>query len=355
MYESYFKLKGKPFQLMPDPYFFFASSGHNRALAYVRYGLSQGEGFIVLSGEIGAGKSTLVRTLFASLENKKDIVAAELMNTQLDSTDILKMTAAAFGLAYQNSDKTVLLKNLQTFFVSRQREGKRCLLVIDEAQNLPLESIEELRMLADLQSNGKNLLQIILLGQPEFTQRLQTPRLEQMRQRITASYHLTHMNQEETRAYIEHRLKKVGWKDDPKFTGKAFDQIYEITDGIPRRINSLCDRLMLFAFLEEKHSIDEKVVKNVAEELRNEGLNGYASGVPATDQGKDGKTAKANGNASAPATATGRAAEPVASGALEQRMAHLEQEFAEMKKRFAKEHDYMRKVVALSLDFGKDD
>jgi putative secretion ATPase (PEP-CTERM system associated) len=338
MYDSYYRLKGKPFQLAPDPFFFFGSSTHKRALAYLRYGLSQGEGFIIVTGDVGTGKSTLVRTLFGSLENKKDIVAGELINTQLDSTDILRMVAATFGLAHKTSEKTSLIKNLENFFIARQKEGKRCMLVVDEAQNLPLESLEELRMLSNFHYEGKNLIQIFLLGQSEFRENLAVPHMEQVRQRITASYHLAHLSAEETQAYIEHRLRKVDWQEDPSFTAEAYQQIYEFTEGIPRRINTICDRLLLYGFLEEKHRIDGEIVKTVAEEIAIEQpdvLKNKALAKKMEDK-EHAKTAVKN------------------PGDLEKRIMMLEAEMDVMKKRFKKEREYMRKIVQISLNFEED-
>ncbi|MCO7223456.1 XrtA/PEP-CTERM system-associated ATPase [Pleionea sp. CnH1-48] len=341
MYDSYYKFSGKPFQLAPDPFFFFGSSTHKRALAYLRYGLSQGEGFIIVTGDVGTGKSTLVRTLFGTLENKKDIVAGELNNTQLDSTDILRMVAATFGLAHKASEKTSLIKNLENFFIARQREGRRCMLVVDEAQNLPLESLEELRMLSNLFNDGKTLLQIFLLGQSEFREMLAVPHLEQVRQRITASYHLAHLNAEETQAYIEHRLKKVNWQDDPVFTAEAYQHIFDFTEGVPRRINSICDRLLLYGFLEEKHRIDGEIVTTVASEIAVEHPEIVAPSQPRHNL----ERAKAAGGGAPAADA----------GPLEERMQQLEAEMEAMKKRFKKEREYMRKIIQISLNFDDDD
>ncbi len=338
MYDSYYKLSGKPFQLAPDPFFFFGSNTHKRALAYLRYGLTQGEGFIIVTGDVGTGKSTLVRTLFGSLENKKDIVAGELVNTQLDSVDILRMVAATFGLAHKTSEKTSLIKNLETFFISRQREGKRCMLVVDEAQNLPLESLEELRMLSNLHSDGKNLLQIFLLGQSEFRENLAVQHLEQVRQRITASYHLAHLTTEETQAYIEHRLKKVGWQDDPIFTAEAYQHIFEFSEGIPRKINTVCDRLLLYGFLEEKHRIDGEIVKTVVDEITVEQPQLSAERRAAGPKELDSKQPLSK----------------QASSDIEQRMALLEAEMDAMKQRFKKEREYMRKIIQISLNFEDD-
>lgn len=336
MYESYYKLSGKPFQLAPDPFFFFGSSTHKRALAYLKYGLSQGEGFIVVTGDVGTGKSTLVRTLFASLEGKDDVVAAELINTQLNSTDILRMVAAAFGLAHKDNKKSSLLKNLENFFKSRNRDGKRCMLVVDEAQNLPFETIEELRMLSNIVENGKTLLQIFLLGQTEFREHLRAPVLDQVRQRVTASYHLSHLDGEETQAYIEHRLSKVEWDNNPSFTAEAFQAIFDFSEGVPRVINTTCDRLLLYGFLEEKTRIDGEIVKLVTEEINAEN---YA--------GKDSDTSKditIKTDASLPKDAT----------PMDVRLHQLEREMEDLKKRFRKEREFMRKIVQISLNFEDD-
>ncbi len=336
MYESYYKLKGKPFQLAPDPFFFFGSSTHKRALAYLKYGLSQGEGFIIVTGDVGTGKSTLVRTLFGSLAGKDDVVAAELTNTQLDSVDLLRMVAATFGLAHKENDKSSLLKNLENYFIARQREAKRCMLVVDEAQNLPFESIEELRMLSNLYYEGKTLIQIFLLGQSEFREHLRDPALEQVRQRVTASYHLSHLDAEETQAYIEHRLQKVGWKNNPSFTAEAFQQIFEFTEGVPRRINTTCDRLLLYGFLEEKSRIDGEVVKTVTDEISGEIDAGQTAA----------KYAKSPISRRLSSTSEGHSDE-----ALLVRIAHLEKEMDDLRNQFRKEREFMRKVVQVSLSF----
>ncbi|WP_444998516.1 XrtA/PEP-CTERM system-associated ATPase [Aliikangiella sp. IMCC44359] len=334
MYESYYKLSGKPFQLAPDPFFFFGSSTHKRALAYLKYGLSQGEGFIVVTGDVGTGKSTLVRTLFGSLEGKDDVVAAELINTQLDSTDILRMVAATFGLAHKENKKSSLLKNLENFFIARSKEGKRCMLVIDEAQNLPFETLEELRMLSNLYHDGKTLLQIFLLGQSEFREHLRDPALEQVRQRVTASYHLAHLDVEETQAYVEHRLRKVDWDNMPSFTAESFQLIYDFTEGVPRKINTTCDRLLLYGFLEEKSRIDGEIVKIVTSEI--------------TQENDAGKEAAAKSKVPLKVVESGL---PADASALEIRVHQLEKEMQDLRDRFRKEREFMRKIVQISLNF----
>ncbi|MEQ6341897.1 MAG: XrtA-associated ATPase [Gammaproteobacteria bacterium] len=269
MYETFYKLRDKPFQLGPDPRFFFGSRSHKRAMAYLRYGLNQGEGFIVITGDIGTGKTTLMRTLFADLV-RENVVAAQLVTTQLEADDMLRMVSASFGLAHEGISKAALLKNLETFLAARAREGKRVLLVVDEAQNIPVRSLEELRMLSNFQTGDKALLQSFLLGQAEFRHTLQSDGMEQLRQRVIAAYHLAPLDADETKSYIEHRLRRAGWSGDPTFTDAAYAAIHLATGGIPRRINTFCDRLLLYGFLEEIHEIDGETVALVDEELRQE-------------------------------------------------------------------------------------
>src|SRR6476469_1696118 len=255
MYEHFYGLSGKPFQLNPDPAFFFGSRGHKRASAYLQYGVHQSEGFIVITGEIGAGKTTLVRSLFEHLDRKR-LVAAQLVSTQLDADDMLRAVSAAFGLPAKAVDKATLLASLEAFLCQLATEGKRALLVVDEAQNLTPRAIEELRMLSNYQLGEQALLQSFLIGQPELRAMMQGPQMQQLRQRVIASYHLGPMDKTETQAYVEHRLAHVGWKGDPTFEPAAFDLIYQLSGGIPRRINTLCNRLLLSGYLGEKHSFD---------------------------------------------------------------------------------------------------
>jgi len=269
MYENYYGLSDQPFRLRPDPHFFFGSKGHKRAMAYLEYGLAQGEGFIVITGEVGAGKTTLVRNLFNQLSSDS-IVAAHIVNTHLDPDDTLRMVAAAFGLPYENMSKAALLHSFEQFLLSIDAEGKRALLVVDEAQNLTPRVVEELRMLSNFQTAEKSLLQTFLLGQPEFRATLHSPSMQQLRQRVMATYHLGPMDEMETQAYIEHRLHTVGWQNDPSFSPAAHAAIYEFTGGIPRKTNHLCDRLLLMGFLEELHAFTDAHVDEVVRDIRQE-------------------------------------------------------------------------------------
>lgn len=269
MYESYYGLTGKPFQLNPDPTFFYGSRGHKRALAYLQYGLYQGEGFIVITGEVGAGKTTLVRNLIDQLDPKK-FVAAQLVSTQLDADDILRAVAHSLGLTPSGYDKARLLSEIERFLVSLASENRRALLIVDEAQNLTPRAVEELRMLSNFQIGDHALLQSFLVGQPELRLIMRSPHMQQLRQRVIASYHLGPMDRQETEAYIKHRLTHVAWSGDPEFDLTSFEAIFQHTSGVPRRINTLCNRLMLAAYLSESHQISSADVESVVTEIKEE-------------------------------------------------------------------------------------
>lgn len=268
MYEAYYHLQAKPFQLTSDPRFFYASKGHRRAMAYLVYGAHQGEGFIVITGEIGAGKTMLASALARKMASR-NLVLAQVVSTNLEADDLVRMVAAAFGLTQDNS-KAVLLNRVEQFLIACQKQGKKVLLVVDEAQNLPSRSVEELRMLSNFVCADKPLLQTFLLGQPEFRKTLQSPEMEQLRQRVIASCHLGPLDGAETAAYIVHRLQAVGWQGDPSFSSDAMVAIRHHTGGIPRKINILCDRLLLMGCLDEKHSFTDKEVVEVIGELQQE-------------------------------------------------------------------------------------
>jgi len=269
MYESFYQLTSKPFPLRPDARFFFASRSHKRAMSYLQYGIEQGEGFIVITGDIGTGKTTLVQNLFSQLD-RENLLAAQLVTTQLDTDDLLRMVAASFDLEYEGLSKAKLLGQFGEFLETSAWEGKRVLLVVDEAQNIPPASLEELRMLSNFQVANVSVLQTFLLGQKEFNATLNSPAMEQLRQRVIASYQLKKLDREEVRHYIEHRLALVGWKENPSFSSEAFDKIHLYTQGVPRRINMFCDRILLYGFLEEISNINESVVQSVIEELQDE-------------------------------------------------------------------------------------
>ena len=269
MYEDFYGLTGKPFQLSPDPAFYFGSKGHSSAFSYLKYGVYQGERFLVITGDIGTGKTTLVRALLDELDTG-EVVAAQIVNTQLDADDLLRSVATAFGINVGPDGKAHLLAAIEAFLLTTFQRGKRALLIVDEAQNLGARSLEELRMLSNFQCGDNALLQSFLIGQPELRMLMRSPLMEQFRQRVIASYHLGPLDQADTRAYVEHRLGHVGWKNDPQLEADAFVAIHRATGGVPRKINSLCNRVFLAAYLSEKHVIGRSDVAAVAAEMTSE-------------------------------------------------------------------------------------
>jgi general secretion pathway protein A len=269
VYESFYGLSDKPFQLNPDPSFYYGSKEHRRAMAYLDYGLHKNEGFIVVTGEVGAGKTTVVRNLLNKLDAEK-VVAAQVVTTQLNADDTLRMVAASFGLRVTNMSKSEMLLSIEAFLLKLSLQGKRGLLIVDEAQNLTPQAIEELRMLSNYQLETHALLQSFLVGQPEFRRMLESPEMLQLRQRVIAGCHIGPLDRDETKGYIEHRLSHVGWQNDPSFESDAYEAIFEATDGIPRRINTVCDRLLLSGYLAGKHVISTQDVQEAAREIQDE-------------------------------------------------------------------------------------
>ncbi|MGH7046128.1 MAG: XrtA/PEP-CTERM system-associated ATPase [Stellaceae bacterium] len=269
MYAEFYGLASRPFQLTPDARFFFESTVHRQAMAYLIYGLHHAEGFIIVTGEVGAGKTILVDNLLSTI-SEDGFVTAKIVTSQLGGDDLLHLVAAGFGLAREGVAKGPLLQRISEFVLAQHRSGKRVLLIVDEAQNLSFEALEELRMLSNIVVDKTMALQSFLLGQPQFRAILGSPGLEQLRQRVTAAYHLGPLSEAETRSYIEHRLRRAEWKDDPHFAEASFPLIHRHTEGVPRRINTLCSRLLLYGFLEQLHTFSAEAVEKVANDLREE-------------------------------------------------------------------------------------
>jgi general secretion pathway protein A len=269
MYTEFYGLSHRPFQLTPDSRFFFESSVHRQAMAYLTYGLHHAEGFVVITGEVGAGKTTLVENLLSTISDS-NFVVAKIVTSQLAGDDLLHMVAAGFGIGREDLGKGSLLKRIEKFVVAQHQSRRRPLLIVDEAQNLSLSALEELRMLSNITSENSMALQSFLLGQPQFRTVLANPELDQLRQRITAAYHLGPLNEAETKSYIEHRLRLADWKGDPSLAEGSFSVIHSFSGGVPRRINNLCSRLLLYGFLEGLHTLDDISVEKVGADMNRE-------------------------------------------------------------------------------------
>lgn len=278
MYEEFYGLSHKPFQLSPDPKFFFSSEHHKKAISYLKYGLSQQEGFIVITGAIGTGKTTIARSLLNQVDCG-DVVAAQLVTTVLNPAELLEMIVLSFDIKSDAKNKTSLLHDFEKFLLGLHQQGKRAVLLVDEAQNLPAESVEELRMLSNFQVGKHPLFQSFLLGQNELRTIIQAPGMEQFRQRIIASCHLQALTQEETRQYIQHRLELAGWHGDSLISFTAYSIIHAKTQGIPRMINLFMDRLMLFGFIEELKHFNIEAVDAVISEIAGELTMGVQDGA----------------------------------------------------------------------------
>jgi putative secretion ATPase (PEP-CTERM system associated) len=270
MYTDFYGLSDRPFQLTPDARYWFESRTHKKAMAYLGYGLAQGEGFIVITGDVGAGKSTLVAHLMATIDRER-LNAVSLVSTQVEGDDMLRLAAQGLGISTDGAAKAQLLDRIEQKLIDEARAGKRVLLVVDEAQTLPVSALEELRMLSNFSSQGRALIQIFLLGQPEFRDKLAGETgLEQLRQRVIATHHLDPMEPSEIEPYLVHRLAVAGWTGRPGFGLDAAASLYRHTGGIPRRLNQLASRLFLYAAMEKLETISADSVEAVAADMASE-------------------------------------------------------------------------------------
>ncbi len=277
MYESFFNLKKKPFDLVPNPEFLFMSRSHRRALIHLDYGIHERAGFILLTGEVGSGKTTLIRDLIK--KRPAGVLLSKIFNTSVNFEQFLAMVNDDFGLEAHGKDRTELLRDLNDFLIEQYSLGNRPTLIIDEAQNLTPELLEDIRMLSNLEADDAKLLQIIIVGQPELRKTLSLPSLLQLRQRISINCHLAPLSRPELEEYILHRLEIAGNREAVTFCPNSMDIIYRYSRGIPRLINIICDFLMLSAFAEETHEIDEDMVKDVIGDLDFENQF-WESGLP---------------------------------------------------------------------------
>ena len=270
MYERFYNLRERPFALSPDPEYLYLSKAHSEALDSIRYGIESRAGFTVVTGEIGAGKTTLLQSVLQRLDDRT--VIARVVNTMLEPRELLEAIALDFGLADVSKSKPVLVRDLGMFLVEQRRQGRRPLLVIDEAQNLSPQSLEEVRLLSNLETEKSKLLQILLAGQPNLRDTIASPQLEQFRQRIAVSYHLLPLAPAETAAYINFRLEHAALGEPLRFPADASALVHDVSKGIPRIINVVCDAALVFGYAEERRTIDRAMIDEVIDELEETGI-----------------------------------------------------------------------------------
>jgi general secretion pathway protein A len=263
MYEKFYGFREKPFQIVPNPAYLYKSPKHETALTYLEYGVAENVGFILLTGEIGSGKTTLVQYLLSRMD--KSIEAAVVYNTTVTAEELFGLIMEEFNLPRTDGDKVSNLNALNLFLIDRYAQRKRALLIIDEAQNLSDKALEEVRMLSNLQSDTQNLLQIILVGQPELAAKLKKPEVRQFTQRIAASYHLTALDRDETGEYVAFRLQKAGGQAD-LFTPAALDVVFEVSGGVPRAINLACQAALVYGFAEGARRISQDIIRRIRQD-----------------------------------------------------------------------------------------
>ena len=271
MYEEFYGFSEKPFNIVPDPGFLYLSDKHRTALTYLEYGLMDRIGFVVVTGEIGTGKTTLINRLLKQIG--EDVEVAVVFNTNVSSEELLGLILDEFELELPPRGKPGYLDTLNQFLIKQYAQGKTALLIVDEAQNLSQEALEEIRMLLNLQTDKEPLLQILLVGQPGLRSKLHHPALAQLNQRIAVSYHLAPLSPEETKGYIPHRLKVAGATNEQLFTPKALERIFHYSGGIPRTINLLCDAALVYGYADQLTTIDESIIEHVVSDKQELGLS----------------------------------------------------------------------------------
>jgi putative secretion ATPase (PEP-CTERM system associated) len=307
MYERFYDLRERPFALSPDPDYLYPSRVHREALDYLRYGLESHAGFVVITGEIGSGKTTLLQTLLRGLDSQTTV--ARIVNTMLEPRELLETIMLDFGLDAGGKSKPLLLRDLAQYLVDQRLTGRMVLLVIDEAQNLSPAALEELRMLSNLETEKSKLLQIVMVGQPDLRDKLAAPELEQLRQRITVSYHLTPLDPEETANYINHRLRRAANNTPLEFPRGVTAVIHARSRGIPRVVNVICDAALVFGYAEERRQVDDTLIDEVLGELEATGV------LPRTGAGPTQPAGHAAAPASGPAV---RVVQPLRPAAVPQ-------------------------------------
>lgn len=366
MYDQFYGFSGRPFQLTPDPAFYFESGTHRKAMSYLGYGLAQGEGFIVITGDVGAGKTTLVGHLMNTIDANR-LTAVKLVSTQVEGDDLLRLVAEQFGLEWEGQSKAELIRAMEQYLREQARAGRRTLLIVDEGQNLAISALEELRMLSNFQLGGHSLLQIFLLGQPEFRQTLfHSPTLEQLRQRVIATHHLDPMEPEEVEPYILHRLGKVGWTGNPSFSPEAFELIFDYSGGVPRKLNVLVSRLLLFGAVEELNRISGHHVRSVIAEIEADRGIDEATLAPAPVEEVVElaaamapvavPTAPTEWPPAAPDAAPFAAPAPADPSAVDpEQLAALREQIAQLEARISEQDDALRRVLDLLIEWVERD
>ena len=344
MYERFYHLRERPFSLSPDPDYLYPSRVHQEALSYLRYGIEGHAGFVVITGEIGSGKTTLLQTLLRGLD--RETTVARLMNTMLGPHELLEAILIDFGLE-PSASKPVMLRTLADFLVDERASGRLVLLVVDEAQNLSLPALEEIRMLSNLETEKSKLIQIVLVGQPDLRAALAEPQLEQLRQRVTVSYHLNPLDPDDTGAYVNHRLRRAAIGAPLEFPPDVTALVHARSGGVPRIINVICDAILLFGYGEERRTIDRALALDALAELEATGVLAPGSGVPEPEPGERAAATPVSG---APSSAVPSAAEVQAetrpSGASlrarEKQVEQRERELAEQRRVLEEEYRLLR-------------
>jgi general secretion pathway protein A len=265
VYLDYYGLREWPFDLSPNPRFLFYSAKHREAFNHLLYGMRERKGFVQLTGEVGAGKTTLCRALLEQMDGQ--FATALILNPVLSAGELLKAIATEFGLLVRGLDRLETLAVLNKFLLQQAERGRDAVLLIDEAQDLTDELLEQVRLLSNLETDNRKLLQIVLLGQPELRDRLNHPRLRQLRQRITVRYHLLPLDRWEMTRYIQHRLEISGANGAPYFTRAALWRVYRYSQGVPRLVNAVCDKALLAGFVQQRERIDFRMVGRAVREL----------------------------------------------------------------------------------------
>jgi putative secretion ATPase (PEP-CTERM system associated) len=353
MYERFYNLRERPFALSPDPDYIYPSRVHREALDYLRYGIETHAGFVMVTGEIGSGKTTMLQTVLRGLDDRT--IVARIVNTMLEPRELLETVMIDLGLDPSGKSKPVLLRDLARFLIDQRMAGRLVLIVVDEAQNLSHATLEEIRMLSNLETEKSKLLQIVLIGQPELRDTLALDQLAQLRQRITVSYHLRSMDAPETTEYIHHRLRRAALGAPLQFPSDVTHLVFERSGGVPRFINIICDAMLVFGYAAEQRAIDLALAREVMVELEATGV------LTAPVQPPPSAAAPAIAASAVPARAAEPDPAPVAAAAIaeaelcarlrqleirEAALAARERELAEQRRVFTEEYRLMRRSLS---------